>query len=132
MKSCIGVFKKVVGEYVYILMGFVDDILACAKPDELEHIKKACIKEFKWIMMDVGEKHSYLGMQRAKVDMRFYIKKILADYRELKEYVVPGDKVVARLLYLAKLVRPDILAVVCFLCTRVKELTVEDAQKHLA
>jgi hypothetical protein len=59
MKSCIGVFKKVVGEYVYILMGFVDDILACAKPDELEHIKKACIKEFKWIMMDVGEKHSY-------------------------------------------------------------------------
>lgn len=73
-----------------------------------------------------------LGMQRAKVDMRFYIKKILADYRELKEYVVPGGKEVARLLYLAKLVRPDILAVVGFLCTRVKELTVEDAQKHLA
>jgi hypothetical protein len=36
---------------------------------------------------------------------------------------------VAKLLYLAKCARPDILTVVIFLCTRVQEATLEDEKK---
>jgi hypothetical protein len=37
--------------------------------------------------------------------------------------------VTAKLLYLAKRARPDILTMVCFLCTRVQEGTDEDRKK---
>jgi hypothetical protein len=37
--------------------------------------------------------------------------------------------VVAKLLYLAKRARPDIITVVSFLCTRVKAPTMEDVEK---
>ncbi len=37
--------------------------------------------------------------------------------------------VTAKLLYLAKRARPDILTMVCFLCTRVKEATQDDRRK---
>jgi hypothetical protein len=35
----------------------------------------------------------------------------------------------AKLLYLAKRARPDVITMVCFLCTRVQEATVEDKKK---
>jgi hypothetical protein len=151
------VFRKVEGQCVYVLLVYVDDILVCAKQEELERMKRAFIGEFKWITADVGDKHSYLGMQLTiskgciEVNMQFYIEKILAAYGDLREYATPGTKdifmvdekaavlpekeqklfhtTVARLLYLSKRARPDILGTVGFLCTRVKVPTVEDVKK---
>jgi hypothetical protein len=88
------------------------------------------------------------------VDMSFYVKQLVADAENRKTLVLydsPGTKesfvykedekklenaqrvyyhsTVAKLLYLAKRARPDILTVVIFLCTRVQEATVEDEKK---
>ncbi len=92
------VFRKNVGEYVYTLLVYMDDILVSTKPDKLKQIKQVIIKEFKWITVDVGEDHSYLGKQlqitkgRDEVDMRFYIEKVLVLSGVLKKCLVPGDK----------------------------------------
>ncbi len=78
-------FRKVVGQCIYIVMVYVDDILVCTKIDELECIKRALINEFKWITMRVSKSYFYLGMQpmisegKVKVDMQVCIEKILAD-----------------------------------------------------
>jgi hypothetical protein len=83
--------------------------------------------------------------------MLFYIEKILNDYEDLGKQGTPGSKstfevdksaealgelekkkfhmTVAKLLYLCKRARPDIMTVVSFLCTRVKSPTVEDKVK---
>jgi hypothetical protein len=89
-----------------------------------------------------------------RVDMSFYVKQLVEDAEKRKALVVydsPGTKesfvykeeekklenaqriyyhsTVAKLLYLAKRARPDILTVVIFLCTRIQEATVEDEKK---
>ncbi len=92
--------------------------------------------------MDVGKEQSYLGMQisfllnEVRINMRSYIDKILTAFGgELVHYQNPGRKdlfmvgeeselkddkarvfhtVVAKLLYLAKRARPDIMMVVSF------------------
>jgi len=106
--------------------------------------------------MEVNDSLSYLGMQIAlgkgyvELDMIFYIDKALQNYKDIVEQPTPGTRelfeigqsalldddarkqfhtTVARLLYLSKRVRPDIVTVVAFLCTRVKSPTVEDQQK---
>jgi len=84
------VFRKVEGQCVYVLLVYVDVILVCAKQKELERMKRAFTSEFEWITADVGDKHSYLGMQLTiskgciEVNMRFYIEKILAAYGDLR------------------------------------------------
>jgi len=91
----------------------------------------------------VGNKQSYLGME-------IEVTKLL-EGMEVKQFESPGTKdtfVVdecskklaendrkdfhsrtAKLLYLAKRARPDILTVAIFLCTRVQGATVEDQRK---
>jgi hypothetical protein len=86
-----------------------------------------------------------------KIDMRSYLDEILKSFGGLKSYqgpagsglfdvtpetrkleVVNGKRfhtVVAKLLYLSKRARPDIIATVSFLCTRVKEPTEQDREK---
>jgi hypothetical protein len=102
--------------------------------------------------------HSYLGMQlkfdsgQIKVDMSYYLAKVLLKLSNLKEEVLPGKKnlfalrmdssllaekekhffhtVVAKLLYLlSRRARPDIITAVGFLCTRVQAPIVEDMIK---
>jgi len=102
--------------------------------------------------------HSYLGMQlkfdsgQIKVDMSYYLAKVLLELSNLKEEVLPGKKnlfalrmdssllaekekhffhtVVAKLLYLlSRRARPDIITAVGFLCTRVQAPIVEDMIK---
>ena len=102
--------------------------------------------------------HSYLGMQlkfdsgQIKVDMSYYLAKVLLELSNLKEEVLPGKKnlfalrmdssllaekekhffhtVVAKLLYLlSQRARPDIITAVGFLCTRVQAPIVEDMIK---
>jgi hypothetical protein len=89
-----------------------------------------------------------------RVDMSFYVRQLVEDAEKRKALLVydsPGTKesfvckeekneledaqrvyfhsTVAKLLYLAKRARPDILMVVIFLCTRVQNATVEDEKK---
>jgi hypothetical protein len=155
------VLRKIVDEKVYLLLVYVDDILVIAEEDEIEHLRKVFVKEFQWITMDVGTSHSYLGMHitakegKVSVDMSFYIDKILEDYKSIviDENTSPGHQTtfvlnddspeldsksqkkfhstVAKLLYLSKRARPDILTVVSFLCTRVQKPTEEDYKKLL-
>ncbi|MFN9981533.1 MAG: hypothetical protein ACK53Y_16530, partial [bacterium] len=85
------------------------------------------------------------------LDMRYYLQNLLEPFINPQVKVVPGNKetftvkeavekldlkkrtlfhsTVAKLLYLSKRARPDIIAVVGFLCTRVRELTVKDLEK---
>jgi hypothetical protein len=86
------------------------------------------------------------------IDMRFYVKQML-EGTEVAVKLSPGTKSTfliddsamelqeeeckvfhsktAKVLYLAKRARPDILTVVSFLCTRVTGATVEDASGKL-
>jgi hypothetical protein len=150
-------FRKVDGDSVYLLVVYVDDILAVAKLSELERLREAFTEEFKWVTMVIDHKQSYLGMlikvERGvvTVDMHYYLGKILSEHDNLPVATNPGAKNtfmvdggsslldverkkvfhtnVAKLLYLSKRARPDIIAVVGFLCTRVKEPTEEDMKK---
>jgi hypothetical protein len=61
VEACL--FCKVIGEVVYILLVYVDDIHVCAEAPEIQILKQAFINRYKWITLDVGIKHSYLGMQ---------------------------------------------------------------------
>jgi hypothetical protein len=108
---------------------YVDDILVCADEQEVEFLKQEFVKRYKWITIEVGNKHSYLGMQVTvkprcvEINMQFYIEKILADFGKLSTFKTPAMKdlfvvqekdyldenqrklfhmMVARLLYLSK------------------------------
>ena len=107
--------------------------------------------------MEVGKKHSYLGMQICledkvvKVDMIHYISKMLESVQGLDDCSVPANKnifvvdekspalskaerkkfhtMVAKLLFLSKHAHPEISTAYGFLCTRVTKATVEDRKK---
>ena len=107
--------------------------------------------------MDVGKKHSYLGMQicledgYVTVDMIHYIEKMLESVTNLEESSVLANKnifvvdekspllpvlehkrfhtLVAKLLFLSKRARPEISTSNGFLCTRVTKATAEDKLK---
>jgi hypothetical protein len=86
-----------------------------------------------------------------KIDMSFYVKKVLSDYGDVVSTAIPAQKdlfmvdekskvlkpieakgfhtTVARLLYLSRRGCPDIITVVGFLCTRIKAPTVQDQKK---
>jgi hypothetical protein len=114
------------------------------------------MRKFGEVQFEVGSKLSYLGMQidtkdeGTMVDMNFYVKKLLEE-ASVKGQSSPGNHnsfiveehvqgleesekkyfhlMTAKLLYLAKRARPNILTVVIFLCTRVQNATVQDRDK---
>ncbi len=138
---------------------YVDDIFVTSVSDELiDWFEEQLRKEFKEITVNRGAVHSYLGMVfdfrtpgAAKVSMEGYTNDVLKLYdvkgtavtpaseqlfvvREDAEKLSPEEaKVfhskVAKLLYLAKRTRPDLLLGIAFLATRVKSPDVDDAQK---
>ena len=77
---------------------YVDDLLIFAMRAELDKLKEAFTHEFKWITMDVGCIHSYLGMQlkfedgQVKVDMMYNLDKVLQEFPGLKEELLPSKK----------------------------------------
>jgi hypothetical protein len=153
--SC--VFHRVVGDKVYLLTLYVDDILLIAEKLEIECIEKAFLAEFWWITMAVGNSHSYIGMQLTVekgciiLGMRYYLQKFLEPFDNPQVKVVPGNKetfmdkdgaeplhlkkrtlfhsTMAKLLYLSKRAHPDIISVVGFFYTRVRGPRVEDWEK---
>jgi len=152
-------FRKVEGDGVFLLVVYVDDILIIALSEEISRFHQHFVDEFQWVTLDVGNKQSYLGMQiefferMVQIDMRSFIEKILVwcddhltcyqgpgkkDLFTIAEESALGEKIrrkwhtiVAKLLYLAKRARPDILTVVSFLCIRVKGPTNDDQRKLL-
>ena len=109
--------------------------------------------------MEIDSVHSYLGMQiefhkqHATINMTHFVEKLLQTSGEenLREFAYPATKDiftvdtkakaltegerkqyhtnVAKLLYLSKRARPDILTAVGFLCTRVTCATIQDRVK---
>jgi hypothetical protein len=82
------VMRKLSKDEIFFLVIYVDDILVFASEAETERLKDAFIKKFRWITMEVGSAHSYLGMQIVledgcvKIDMRNFIDKLLLNCEE--------------------------------------------------
>lgn len=91
------VFRKRVGDRIYILLLYVDDISALVDEVEAENIRLRLTKRFGEIVFEIGKKLSYLGMEievtsmGTMVDMNFYIKQLL-DGEAVVTYVSPGTK----------------------------------------
>jgi hypothetical protein len=150
------VFRKRVGNRIFLLLLYVDDILAQVDKEEAERLRVHLRNRFGEVQFEVGERLSYLGMQinvkdeGTTVDMSFYVKKLL-EGTTVKGQASPGNhssfivdeesqlleecerkyfhSTTAKLLYLAKRARPDILTLVIFLCTRVQYASVQDKEK---
>jgi hypothetical protein len=150
------VFRLIVGDRIFILLLYVDDILALVDADEAKRLKEHLERKFGTVQFEISKKLSYLGMQLdikedgAVVDMTFYVEKLLEGLT-VNTMTSPGnhntfivdDKAkllkeedrkffhssTAKLLYLSKRARPDILTVTIFLCTRVQCATEEDKEK---
>jgi hypothetical protein len=150
------VFRKRVGNRIFILLLYVDDIPAQVDKQEVERLRVHLKKRFGEVQFEIGERLSYLGMQinikdeGTTVDMSFYIKKLLEE-TTAKGQASPGNhssfivddelqllkecerkyfhSTTAKLLYLAKRARPDILTLVIFLCRRVQYASKQDKEK---
>jgi hypothetical protein len=150
------IFRKVSGFVLCILILYVDDMLLFADNEEINRVEQFMKREFKWITMDRGNTQSYLGMNIhvkkncIEIDMSYYTRQLLDEFQPKQAYMTPAVKecfkytssaaldvggqkrfhtMVAKLLYLAKRARPDILTAVSFLCTKVTKPTKEDQQK---
>jgi hypothetical protein len=128
------VFRKKNGDKVFLLLLYVDDILAVVDAKEAKELKALLEGRFGPIVFEVNNKLSYLGMhidvkgEGTTVGMMFYIKQIL-EGREVMVKLSPGTKATfevnkkavplleverkefhsttAKLLYLAKRARPE-------------------------
>jgi hypothetical protein len=152
------VMRLVVGGIVNIILIYVDDLLVFATTEVMDLVLNTLRKRFTWITVERSvDQMSYLGIQliwksdMVIVDMKHYLAQILQDVRGLVRKSVLGGRetfavtsgsdelgvekaswyhtIIAKLLYLAKRARPDILTVVSFLCTRVTKPTVYDVKK---
>ncbi len=141
-----------------IVAVYVDDLLICGENDLVNQFINFLEETFKTITINRGCKQAYLGMnflsedKKVVVTMEKYVDDVITtmgedfkgnaktpavselfhvdksknlDYKSKKYF----HSMVARLLYLAKRVRPDILTTVSFLATRVRQPTLEDMEK---
>ena len=149
------VFNKTTNGIQCTILVYVDDLMiTCADQSVLDGVLAALQKRFEGIVPDRGNKHSYLGMTfdftcegEVKITMEGYTESILSFYEVQGTVNTPalpnlfeiidsppldgGEKakfhsIVAKLLYLAKRTRPDILTTIAFLATRVKSPTEND------
>lgn len=95
MDKC--VWRKKVEGRIFILLVYVDDILALVAKTEVARLKEFLIGHFGMVQFQVGIKHSYLGMQieltkeGTKFNMCFYAQQILEDIK-VNEVGSPGTK----------------------------------------
>ena len=151
------IMNKIVDGKQCTLAIFVDDILALSVDTKtLEWLLAELRKEFDDVKADTGNDLSYLGMHieltkgKVQVSMTQFLKELLDDFGPVKQCNTPATSrlfdnaaaeelndtekkkfhtVVAKLLYLSKRTRADILTAVAYLCTRVKYPTKEDQKK---
>jgi len=153
--ECVLVKQMADGEYLIVLL-YVDDILVLGKQRADRHwVRNILEQEYEKVTSEEGERLPYLGMTILKTEIGFeitmksYIDDVLKSYgADVKACVTPAKanlftvnssakridgvlfhSIVAKLLYLGKRGRPDILLPIQFLCTRVKAPTEEDQRK---
>jgi hypothetical protein len=153
------VFNKVHNGKQLTVALYVDDLMCtCVDPSALEWLYEELLSEYHELNVHRGSFHSYLGQSfdfttpgKVRVTMEGYIKDLLTLYEVNHNCATPAlsnlftidtssplltpleaeefHSRVAKLLYLAKRVRPDILTAVIFLSTRVKCATTDDNVK---
>jgi len=149
--------KHVDGKEAIVVLLYVDDLLIMSKvPTNRYWLKDILEQKYEKITVTEGKRLPYLGMTILKtkdgyeISMQSYIEDTLQLYaKKLTEYVTPTKpnlfkvnpeaelikekakfhSIVAKLLYLGKRGRPDILLPVQFLCTRVKAPNIDDERK---
>ena len=140
-----------------LFMSMTYIIVVADKKSDVEGVFAVLENQFGEMTKTIGPEFTYLGMnvkvkgKVAEIDMDNYVQKILDMWQPKREYTVPADPdlfsvdsasellseqdrkrfhtMVAKLLYLAKRVRPDLLPAVTFLTTRVSCATKEDWKK---
>jgi hypothetical protein len=153
------VFRYQNSEKNYINVGIhVDDILITSNNNNLiTNFKNYLLKNFYDVKFNEKSTHSYLGLniniqnKYYEFDMISNLEKIIKDYGNIKISLIPAtneffkdsntnilqninDKnkfhsYVAKLLYIARFVRPDILGYVSYLTSRVQNPTFDDKLK---
>jgi hypothetical protein len=152
------VFNKGVADNQSTVVVYVDDLLITTrKDDQFYELKDMLEKNFKEITLKEGKVIPYLGMiwdyavpGEVKVTMDGYVSEILEtsdieghartpageqlfEVREAtklsKQESEKFHSMVAKLLYLAKRTRPDILLAISFLTTRVQSSDEDDMKK---
>jgi hypothetical protein len=136
------VFCKRMGERIFILLLYVDDILVLVDKEQAERLKAKLQQRFGELVYEVGKKLSYLGMEievtqeGTRLDMTHFVTKLLEGMEEGRQYESLGTKDLfavdetaekldeadrkdfhsktAKLLYLAKRARPDTLTMAIF------------------
>jgi hypothetical protein len=145
------------GQGAIIVLLYVDDILIISKKrDDRLWVKDLLEKQYERVTVTESDRLPHLGTTIIKtgggfeICMQTYIKDILQLHgKKVRDYVTPAKSnlfkvdmsakpivekakfhsLVAKLLYLGKRGRPDILLPVQYLCTRVKGPTVDDLNK---
>jgi len=154
--ECVLVKKTAEGKYVVVLL-YVDDILVLSGSAADRYTVKTLLEDkYEKVTHAEGKRLPYLGMTIIKmavgyeVTMSSYIDDTLKLHgKPVREYVTPAKQdifeacktapmlsekakfhsVVAKLLYLGKRGRPDILMPVQYLCTRVRNPATDDEKK---
>lgn len=145
-------------EHQLSVVVYVDDLfITCTDAGKIDWLRKQLEDEFGQVTFHHGDSHGYLGMNfvyqrdELKVTMEPYIEDLLKLYevkdtaptpaRESLFMVDPSEplvgkddqdrfhSMVAKLLYLAKRARPDLLQAISFLTTRVEKATKSDCGK---
>ena len=147
------------GNQITVVVYVDDILATCINRDAIEDLFEKIRTRFDGIVYKIGDKFSYLGitvqMERdrraVRLTMEHYVEELLkdtgtcrgsptpatSDMREIDEKSEPLEKkkvevfhsTVARLLYLAKKIRHDLLVSVTFLATRVKSPSEQDQGK---
>ena len=149
------------GNQITVVVYVDDILATCVNRDAIKDLFERIKIRFDGIVYKIGDKFSYLGItvemardrRAVRLTMEHYVEELLkdtetcrgsptpatSDMREIDEKSEPLVKkevevfhsTVARLLYLAKKIRHDLLVSVTFLATRVKS-PLEQDQKKLA
>jgi hypothetical protein len=152
------VFNKTEKDKQCTICVYVDDLfITCENEVMLDKTIEYLKRQFKGLTANKEKKHSYLGMTfnyeikgEVKITAEHYTDEIISTHNvkgeanspalnslfEIREVDLIDDEkkkefhsVVAKLLYLAKRTRPDILTAVSFLTTRVNKPNVDDWNK---
>jgi len=93
------IFRRIVGQKIYFLILYVDDISLFADNKEIERVKTFMMREFRWITVICKKVQSYLGMNieiqdhAIVVDMHYYIEQLLSEVSsKLTSYKIPAAK----------------------------------------
>jgi hypothetical protein len=153
------IFNKMVNGIQCTVCVYVDDLLmTCAKEQVLADLVSKLKQQYKELTVSTGTKHSYLGMTfdfavsgKVHITMEKYIEDLLRLYKVTGKAATPAAEYLfdiresspllsdakriefhsctAKLLYLCKRVRPDILLPVIFLTGRVRSPNEDDQAK---